>query len=48
VLLGPSDILTIGPAPDGGFAIGYRCPCGYEGHWPPIPGEEEWKDRMAG
>ena len=48
VLLGPSDIVVIGPAPDGGFAIGYRCTCGHEGHWPPTPCEEEWQDRMAG
>jgi hypothetical protein len=48
VLLGPSDIVTIGPGPHGGFGIGYRCTCGYEGQWPPAPCEEEWKDRMAG
>jgi len=48
VLLGPSDMMTIGPGADGGFAIGYRCTCGYEGHWPPTPYEEEWQDRMAG
>lgn len=49
VLLGPSDIRSIGPSlPDGGLAIGYRCTCGYEGQWPPAPWEEEWPDRMAG
>jgi hypothetical protein len=48
VLLSPSDIVTIGPGADGGFVIGYRCTCGYEGHWPPNRGEEEWQDRMAG
>jgi hypothetical protein len=48
VLLGPSNILSLGPAPDGGFTIGYRCSCGYEGHWPPITCEEAWPDRMAG
>jgi len=53
VLLGPADIVAIGPAPGGGFAIGYRCSCGYEGRWPAGPGEEghreeAWKDRMAG
>ena len=52
VLLGPSDILALEPAPDGGLAIGYRCSCGYEGRWPAAPGEDAgedgWKDRMAG
>ncbi|MEW6473044.1 MAG: hypothetical protein AB1679_12305 [Actinomycetota bacterium] len=48
VLLGPSDIRSLGPAPDGGFTIGYRCSCGYEGYWPPIICEEPWSERMAG
>jgi len=48
VLLGPSHILSLEPAPDGGFTIGYRCSCGYEGHWPPITCEEPWSNRMAG
>lgn len=48
VLLGPSDILSLEPDPDGGFVIGYRCSCGYEGYWPPAPCEESWTDRMAG
>jgi hypothetical protein len=48
VLLGPSDILSLGPDPDGGFTIGYRCSCGYEGEWPPSNCEESWNERMAG
>ena len=49
VLLGPSDILSIGPAaPGGGLTIGYRCTCGYEGQWPPVSCEEEVAERMAG
>ena len=48
VLLGPSHILSLEPALDGGFTIGYRCSCGYEGHWPPITCEERWSNRMAG
>ena len=48
VLLGISDIRSLDPAPDGGFIIGYHCPCGYEGHWPPASWEELWNDRMAG
>jgi hypothetical protein len=34
VLLGPTDVVSIGPGPDGGFIIGYRCTCGHEGRWP--------------
>ena len=34
VLLGPTDIVSIGPAPDGRFTLGYRCTCGHEGDWP--------------
>jgi hypothetical protein len=48
VLLGPSDILALSPAPEGGFTISYRCSCGYEGEWPPAPCEERWNERMAG
>jgi hypothetical protein len=52
VLLGPSDILSLDPSSEGGFVLGYRCSCGYEGRWPAAPGEdvgeEAWKDRMAG
>jgi hypothetical protein len=49
VLLGPSDILSIGPAlPDGGLAIRYRCTCGYEGQSPPAPCREDSPERMAG
>lgn len=49
VLLGPSDILSVGPPlPEGGLAIGYRCTCGYEGRWPPAPCGEESPERMAG
>lgn len=49
VLLGPSDILSIGPtSPEGGLAIRYRCTCGYEGQWPPAPSREESPERMAG
>jgi len=48
VLLGPSDLLTIDPADGGGFVIGYRCTCGYEGQWPPVSCEEEVAERMAG
>jgi len=39
VLLGPADILTLGPDGGGAFALGYRCTCGYEGQWPPVSGE---------
>jgi hypothetical protein len=48
VLLGPSDIVTIGPADGGGFVLGYRCTCGYEGQSPSAPCEEQWNERMAG
>ena len=48
VLLGPTDMVTLGPAAGGGFVLGYRCTCGYEGQWPPVAGEEEWDERMAG
>ena len=48
VLLGPSDILSLEPASGGGFSIGYRCSCGYEGHWSPNTWEEPWSSRMAG
>ena len=53
VLLGPSEILSLSPAPGGGFVIGYRCFCGYEGQSAPDAGEEEnceerWNHRMAG
>ena len=48
VLLGPSDIRSLDPAPGGGFTIGYRCSCGYDGHWPPTACEESWDHRMAG
>lgn len=48
VLLGTSDIVSLGPAPNGGMVIGYRCTCGYEGQWPTDPSEEEWNNRMAG
>lgn len=47
VLLGVSGIRSLDSAPDGGFTIGYRCTCGYEGQWPPA-GAESWNDRMAG
>ena len=39
VLLGPADIVSIGPGPDGGFTLGYRCSCGHEGLWP-VPGDD--------
>ena len=39
VLLGPADIVSIDPCPDGGFTIGYRCTCGHEG-LRPIPSED--------
>ena len=52
VLLGPDDILSLQPAPGGGFVIAYRCFCGYEGQWPPAGSEgnceQSWKQRMAG
>ena len=48
VLLGAADILSLDPAPGGGFVIAYRCTCGYEGEWPPADCEETWPDRMAG
>ena len=48
VLLSTADILSLTPAPGGGFVIGYRCSCGYEGQWPPSECEEKWNDRMAG
>jgi hypothetical protein len=48
VLLGISDLRSLDPAPDGGFSIGYRCTCGYEGLWPPASSEELWDSRMAG
>ena len=48
VLLAVSDLLTIGAAADGGFVIGYRCTCGFEGQWPPAPCEEQRNERMAG
>jgi len=56
VLLSPDDILSLSPAPGGGFLIGYRCSCGYEGQWPAGDGEddrnenceESWNQRMAG
>jgi hypothetical protein len=47
VLLGISDIRSLDANADGGFTIGYRCTCGYEGHWP-ASGEESWDERMAG
>jgi hypothetical protein len=31
VLLGPTDIISVGPGPDGGFTLGYRCTCGHQG-----------------
>ncbi|HYH49735.1 MAG TPA: hypothetical protein VEG38_09320 [Acidimicrobiia bacterium] len=48
VLLGISDIVSLDPAPAGGFTIGYRCSCGYEGYWPPTSWEESCNERMAG
>jgi hypothetical protein len=48
ILLDSSDILSLTPDPEGGFTIGYRCSCGYEGYWPPDPCEEPWNQRMAG
>lgn len=48
VLLGVADIRSLDTAPDGGFTIGYRCTCGYEGHWPRSTSEEPWRERMAG
>jgi hypothetical protein len=52
VLLSPDDILSLSPAPDGGFVITYRCFCGYEGRSPAGEPEENceesWKHRMAG
>lgn len=48
VLLGPSDIVSLDPAPGGGIAIGYRCSCGHEGRWAPESCEEPWNRRMAG
>ena len=48
VLLGPADILTLRAAAGGGFVLGYRCTCGYEGVWPSVAGEEAWPERMAG
>jgi hypothetical protein len=38
VLLGPGDIVSIGPDAGGGFTLGYRCTCGYEGRWS-VPGD---------
>ena len=52
VLLSPDEILSLSPAPGGGFVIGYRCFCGYEGQWPAgdcdEKCEESWNHRMAG
>jgi hypothetical protein len=48
VLLGISDIRSLDSAPEGGFTVGYRCTCGYEGYWPPVGWEESCSDRMAG
>ena len=54
VLLGPSEITSLSPAPSGGFIIGYRCFCGYEGrsaldgHCEDENCEERWDNRMAG
>jgi hypothetical protein len=48
VLLSTADILSLAPAPGGGFVIGYRCSCGYEGEWSPSDCEEQWNERMAG
>jgi len=48
VLLGPDDIRSLAAVADGGFAVGYRCTCGYEGEWPPTHCEDEWNNRMAG
>ncbi|HEV7685254.1 MAG TPA: hypothetical protein VGQ80_01720 [Acidimicrobiia bacterium] len=33
VLLGPTDIVSIGPGPQRGFTVAYRCTCGHEGRW---------------
>ena len=46
VLLGTADIRSLDPGPDGGFVIGYRCSCGYEGRWP--EGQDDEQERMAG
>jgi lysyl-tRNA synthetase class I len=48
VLHDATDILSLEPAPGGGFTIGYRCSCGHEGQWPPAAGEVRWNERMAG
>jgi hypothetical protein len=52
VLLTAAEILSLSPAPGGGFVIGYRCFCGYEGQWSPGDCEENceesWNHRMAG
>jgi hypothetical protein len=52
VLLTSAEIVSLSPAAGGGFDIGYRCFCGYEGRWPPSDCdehcEESWNDRMAG
>ena len=52
VLLTAAEILSLRPAPGGGFVVGFRCFCGYEGEWSPSDdeenGEERWDERMAG
>jgi hypothetical protein len=48
VLLGVADIRSLEPASGGGFIVGYRCTCGYEGRSPATPGEDDWQERMAG
>jgi hypothetical protein len=49
VLLTAGEILSLSPAPAGGFVVGFRCFCGYEGLWFPSGGEENCEnDRMAG
>ena len=52
VLLTAAEILSLSPAPGGGFVIGYRCFCGHQGQWSPGDCdencEESWNHRMAG
>jgi hypothetical protein len=47
VLLGPSDLLSLSPNTDGGFTIGYRCTCGYEGEWPLSNCQEPWPEGLG-
>ena len=48
VLLSVADIRSLEPASGGGFTIGYRCTCGYEGQWPEGCDGDGYEERMAG